>query len=170
MTDRKTAAVEDSPSLSVQPIRIDPKDIQLPAIRPEKVKRPYWCGCLPESGHSLITIAGEDFPSVTEEVVHDEFTNETRRARRPGVVKMLSEEQVAEIKRKVVRSIIRFTDTEEGRRGRLYTYDDERLTPFPTDEPLAKYVYLIPADTLSLAEYQRSPAEFTMLARNGAGG
>lgn len=75
----------------------------------------YWLGAMPECPVEFVTLAGECFPKLTEDIIRDR-SGETQRIPRIGTLAKLSSQKLERIAERLSRTVIRFTEADEGER------------------------------------------------------
>ena len=103
-----------------------------------KEKNPYWIGLLPSAGYWYIPIGGVTFHRMTEKVEGPDLADRRAGA---GQKVMLSDQQVANIKRAIAALVIR----PRGNGSALLIQTTNPRTPYirqQGDSPLAQHVYM----------------------------
>lgn len=120
-----------------------------PTIVVEQDRKMYHVGTLPGCSHHNVTVGGICFPEETEVVTLNPNTRLTDRSKRKGDIIPLTQIQVDRIKKAVGERVIRWMGAHKAengeeipRRGFIRVTTDKRFSPGPTDEPIAKYLYM----------------------------
>ena len=109
-------------------------------------RRPFWLGTMKNSPVQNVTIGGVQFHAFTERVYDEKGKWMTQRDKQTGGIAFLTEEKVELIKERAAQKIVR----KLGKRiVRVYSTASERYRYEPGDEPLAKYIYMIPLKAAS---------------------
>lgn len=106
----------------------------------------YMIGIIPNGPASCVHLAGIEFPAYTEDVHTPEGSYKTQRTRHLGRTVSLTAKKVKEIKKAVDQRMVRWEGSGSTRRARisLTSYNGYRKTR--NDQPLARYIYMVPVD------------------------
>lgn len=128
------------------------------------VKNRYWLGVMPDCPWWVVHAGGMDFPRFTEHLFEDAQGNTIREGRN-GVIRDLSDEEVAKIKYDIQKIMVQKNGAQT---LQFHTDHDGRVyQPKHGDEPLGMYVYLVPV-TRSMPEGWRSKVPTSMVRRTVA--
>jgi len=125
----------------------------------------YWMGTLKGCPFQNVALAGMDWPGYTEELPDD--PTDPSRYPRPGIVRSLTDTDVARLTEAVGRHVLRplGSDPSTGRINRAVILDAKKqdaagnkmYTPEPYDEPLAKWLYMIRVKDRMPPDWRDSP-------------
>ena len=134
--------VQEMQSLEVKP--------KLPTAEKAPATKPYWLGTLAGCPFQNVACAGQEFPRFTEDVKVNPDTIETKRTERPGVVVYLTDARVKAILDAVASKVVRMG----GGRQELLGIQNQHYTRDGSDEPLGKFLYMVPLNPLMPANWQ----------------
>jgi len=109
----------------------------------------YRIGVTSDCPISTVYLAGQDFPKVTEKVTGSGPA--TKRTEVRGVVRDLTDDQVAAIVKAAKSKWIRISSGKAAR-ARLFTRSSRGFTVEPSDVPLTHYLYLEPTESSDFDE------------------
>ena len=101
----------------------------------------YRLGVTPDCPISTVYLAGQDFPKMTEKVTGSGPS--TKRTELRGVVRDLTDAQVASIKKAAKSKFVRLSSGKAAR-AKLFTRTSRGYTVLDSDVPVSHYLYLEP--------------------------
>lgn len=124
----------------MDPVKVEPIKVSVPESKDELSHR-YWVGTIKDSPYQNVTIAGVNFPRYIDPSKVSPDGETSYRPVLKGQVISLTPYQVDLVKRKVVTKVIR----RAGPSGRpiIRNVDDVNYRSNRTDEPVAKYIFMI---------------------------
>ena len=131
------ADTSPEPLVVSKPVSVKVDVEELPQIK----RMRYFIGLRPECPLQFVDIAGISFPKVTQKISFD-VNGETLRDTRSGSLVYLTDEQVEEVKKRVVTKLIR----RHGNKAYVVTMTKRHQYDRNRDIPLANHVFMMEAD------------------------
>lgn len=114
-----------------------------PETEPKTKK--YFVGTIDGAPFQDFTIGGFCFPNFTNELIKDDTTAQMVPSKKKGDILELYDDEVKRIKETAVKKAIRWNSNKT--RGFIIN-KDEKYKANINDEPISKYIYLIPIDEI----------------------
>lgn len=112
----------------------------------QDIPRKYFVGTIDGSPFQNITIGGICFPNFTNELIRNDENTATIQSKRRGDILELYDYEVKRIREAASKKIIRWNPAQT--RAFIVSIDD-KYRKGNNDEPISKYIYLIPLEQVA---------------------
>lgn len=155
--------------MSDENIAAGPNFFELPPIQATEETKPYWVGTLPGCPRLNVSAGGISFPRYTDPPTGtDPDSMQTQRAWSKGDLVYLTEGQVNAIRESIKNKVVRFV----GNRGQgfIYALGNPSFQREHSDQPLAMFLYMLPADDKAIMQRNMPRGEYPKSMYEAAGG